>query len=332
MRVPGSRLELPSMTLPRINIALCFCVTALVFGSACSDDARPGILDSSVLGDSAPPRDSGSPTDGEVPGCPTGQHVCGGGCIDDLANDPDNGCRLGCGEACRPPANATAICTSTGACGFTCTPPATRTGDTCECVPQTCTEQGFDCGEQTDACGASLNCGACPGGTMCSAAGTCGCLPDDAESNDIRTDAHNIGTFDDADDPSMVFDTWTIAAADDVDWYQLSLRDGLDGGNPTITIDLTEIPAGANFDLAAYFQCESDPGDEDVTCNSGMTDNAVGQGCASASTGTTSEQVGLDVNCTGITSINDHGTVWIKVTPSMWSDSCAPYQIRVRVN
>ena len=45
------------------------------------------------------------------------------------------------------------------------------------CVPRTCAELQHSCGEVTDGCGATLSCGACPGGQVCEergAAAACG--------------------------------------------------------------------------------------------------------------------------------------------------------------
>jgi len=269
------------------------------------------------------------PDSGEF-SCPTGQHMCGAGCVDDLANEPANGCRLGCGETCPTPPLGVASCTPAGTCDFTCEPPAVRDGDTCGCTPTTCEAQSFECGEQTDGCGTPLDCGMCGGGSSCGMDGRCGCAADAGEDNENRFTAHDLGSFDDSDDSTMTFDAFALSAADDEDWFVVDIVDGTDGANPGIDVRLSGIPTGANFDLAVWFVCNESS--EDVTCSPGGPDSMIGMGCISADAGSADERVDLAVNCTGITTIDDSGTAYIRVTSSTWDNSCAPYTLTVLVD
>ena len=51
------------------------------------------------------------------------------------------------------------------------------TGDSggTSCTPKTCAELGYNCGMNGDGCGAALDCGACPSGQICGAAGYSRC-------------------------------------------------------------------------------------------------------------------------------------------------------------
>lgn len=295
----------------------------------CGDDGGVGVLDSSVVDTSMSMPDSMvMPDTGEL-SCPTGRHLCGAGCVDDLANDPGNGCRLGCGEACDTPALGVASCTTAGTCDFTCEPPSSRVGDTCACTAMTCEEQGLECGAQTDGCGMDLDCGACPGSSTCGSDGTCGCEADAGEPNENRFQAHALGSFDDSDGTTMVFDTYALSTSDDEDWFVIDIVDGTDFSNPDIDVTLSDIPAGANFDLAVWFVC--DDSTEDVTCSPGGPDSMVGAGCISSDAGSSDERVRLAVNCTGITTIDESGTAYVRITSRTWDNSCAPYTLTVLV-
>jgi hypothetical protein len=175
----------------------------------------------------------------------------------------------------------------------------------------------------------SLDCGTCEGGGSCTD-GRCGCVADSAEVNDDRATAHSLGMWTDSSGPMMTFDTFAISSDMDEDWFALDVVDGTDGANPDIDVTLYGIPAGSNYDLQVWFVCGAS--DEEVTCNAGMPDNMIGQGCASASSGTTSETVRLAVNCTGVFTSDDSGTAYVRVTPSAWASSCAPYSLDVHVH
>ena len=56
-----------------------------------------------------------------------------------------------------------------------------------ECVPRTCSDLGYECGDWLE-CGSPLNCGTCTGGLQCSA-GVCAVAP---VCNDVDGDGYNI--------------------------------------------------------------------------------------------------------------------------------------------
>lgn len=297
----------------------------------------------SGTGDAGTPRrDSGSRGDGgDVPGedggrprrdggssttCDTGQHACGGGCIDDLANDPANGCRLGCGEACPAPPSGMVSCSAEGTCAFTCTPPFHPVGDSCECAPFTCEDMGWTCGAPDDGCGTPLDCGTCATGTCID--GTCACMPDGHEADDSSTTAPSYGSFDDAaDPPDTVLSDHTLDDARDLDWMRFSITDGTDLSNPTLTVTLDQIPIGSDYDLSAFYVCSG--GTDASTCSTGTADNEVGRGCTSAGTGA-SETVVVATECDHL-STDDSGTLYVRVRSATWGSTCDPYRVTLRV-
>ncbi len=256
--------------------------------------------------------------------CRTGQHVCGGGCVDDLPNEPENGCRTGCGEACDVPTGGVATCDADGACALGCERPFVLIDGTCVCEPRTCSDLGAECGAPDDGCGSPLDCGSCSGGAVC-LMGSCGCMPDDQEPNERRsTLTSSVGGG--AEGWSMVYPDWSLHDADDEDWYRFDVTDGGFNGNPAITVTLDRIPTGSDYTLAIYYVCDS--GGDDSTCN-GMTDNSVGHGCIAGLSGTTSETLLLETECSG--TIDEDGTLYVRVTSATWGGSCEPYRLSVDI-
>lgn len=251
--------------------------------------------------------------DAGPPGCPSGQHRCGGGCIEDRPNVPEEGCRLGCGEPCPVLEGDTATCTEDGMC------------DVLSCTPATCETLGAMCGDQDDGCGGTVSCGTCEGGTECTD-GMCGCTEDAGEPNDARTVPHTLPDFTDAPDTSMTFDAFNVSDAADEDWYFFHVADDFDGGNPQIRVTLDGIPTGSNYDLGVWYVCDS--GGDGTSCSAGAPDNMIGRGCISESSGTTSETVELDTNCSGS---GDDGNVYVRVIPRTWMAACTPYTLSVSV-
>src|SRR6478736_9709301 len=104
-------------------------LASLVAGCPSTDPGPPtedaghhdaGASDTGPMADTGPRADTGPAMHDASVHCAAGQHACGAGCITDQANDPANGCRLGCGAACPTPTMGTASCTSAGTCDFTC--------------------------------------------------------------------------------------------------------------------------------------------------------------------------------------------------------------------
>jgi hypothetical protein len=246
----------------------------------------------------------------------------------DLANDPANGCRLGCGEACPAPPAGMTSCSPAGTCDFACTPPFVRMGTMCVCTPRTCASMGYECGAPDDGCGTTLDCGSC-GTTGTCIDGTCACMPDAAEENDGSSSATMLASYDDsADPPPGVFQDYNIDVATDVDWMRFAITDGTDFGNPQITVALDRIPTGADYALSAFYVCADDP--DSTTCAMGTVDNELGHGCTAVDSSAT-ETVELATDCDDLLSSDDSGTLYVRVRPVTWGGSCAAYRVTVSV-
>ena len=269
---------------------------ALALGCACAGNMD---TDSGTVEDSAVVLDGGG-------GCPTGQHRCGGGCVTDQANDPAIGCRLGCGEACPTPPGGVAACNADGMCNS-------------DCEPLSCVELGHACGMPDDGCGATLSCGTCEGSSMC-IAGECSCDLDSHEPNESAASVTTpLATMDDSDDETMTFGDLTMHASSDEDFYLIRVLDGTDLNNPDIEVTLDSIPAGEDYELAVYFECDA-----------GTTSSCGGPGtpCTDSRALTAPETVAFGVNCDGIT---EDGDLFIRVRALTWERACSPYQLTVTV-
>lgn len=318
------------------------CLVMGPFGCASADPGPgPGTDAGRVdggAGDTGPPSDSGPRTDGGPRrdagpvgrdgsvACPGGQHACGAGCITDQPNDPANGCRFGCGEACPTPTMGVAACTSGGACDFSCPLPFHRVGDTCTCAPTTCLAMGYECGSPDDGCGAPLDCGMCSPGAMC-LSGTCGCPPDTHENNDSNAVATPEPELTDSADPNVTLSDFTIDHEGDVDWIRFHVVDAFDGGNPHLTVRLYNIPTGSDFDLGVWYVC--DGGGDASACSVGTQNNMIGRGCISSHTGIAEENVDLPTDCGFLA--NADGLMFIRVSAPTFGASCMPYALDVRV-
>lgn len=291
-------------------------------------------LDAAGARDGGPaPEDSGR-TDET---CPDGEHRCDDQCIDDLPNDPANGCSAVCGEpaACPAPEGGRATCTLAGSCTFNCMAPYERRDDNCVCVPRTCDSLGFECGEGDDGCGGPLDCGTCDEeAAVCSEDNVCFCESDDGEPNQNRLQADGaepLATLRDNPDADR---SWTIhnfhSVDDNEDWFRINIDDrGLAGGAPPdITVDLTGIPEGSDYDLRAYFTCNE--GENDTDCDLGIADNELGRGCASTNDGSDDERVVVDAKC-GRELAGDDGVLYVRIQNVGGVAACAPYTLRVRV-
>ncbi len=280
--------------------------------------------------DTGPRPDTGPVAHDASVTCPTGQHACGAGCITDQPNDPAHGCRLGCGEGCPTPSSGIPACSTDGTCDFTCPSPFHRTGDTCTCMPRSCTDMGYMCGAPDNGCGTPLNCGTCASGAMCNG-GVCGCLPDTHEPNDSNAVATHEPEVADNNDPSITLSDFTIDHMGDVDWIQYHVVDGFDGGDPHVTVRLYNIPSGSDYDLGVWYACDNH--DDNSSCTTGTSNNMIGHGCISSHTGITEENVDLPSDCGSTVFVpNDaSGNLFIRVTAPTFNGSCMPYALDVRV-
>lgn len=320
-----------------MNMRATYIFTLVCILSACSDTV-PSTGDGSVDGGLTDAARDGMTLDmardmGRT--CNTGEHLCGTTCTADHANTPDVGCRLGCSDAClAPPAHAVGSCSEAGACDFVCSGDVsstdndnwTRDGDHCTCAPVSCTTMGAVCGTPDDGCGMPLNCGTCGASSMCMA-GQCICDADGAEPNETLGTPHAIGDFNDS--PGVTMDlSFNISSATDTDWFSASVSDAGFDGNPIVEVSLDGIPSGSNYDLAAYYACDSH-GDSS-TCDSGATDNTIGHGCVSASGGSLGEAVVINTECDGTST--DDGTLFIHVSAPAWVNTCASYALHIDVH
>jgi len=141
--------------------------------------------------------------------CPLGPGA-GGFCVATISNEVDGGfgidagmVKSSCPNTCNPcggnSCSDSYICCplirrnkQAGACvpGPTCPLP--------QCDPETCADQGFDCGSQTDGCddGITLDCGTCTSPKVCGGGGppgVCAVPPDGAVMYDAGVDAGFCG-------------------------------------------------------------------------------------------------------------------------------------------
>lgn len=290
---------------------------------ACADGGG-GVTDGGVMpGDSGPPLEAGPTTDAGPTDCPSGQHACGAGCIDDLENVPENGCRSGCGEPCPTPPDGMASCDAAGECTVGCTLPYRLEGGMCVCEPRTCEDWGHTCGAPDDGCGMGLDCGSCLGDGTC-VDGMCSCPEGAEEPNDTRFMAPIIASMTDAPDSNEVFTTFSIDAMDDEDWFEVTVADNFDAGNPQITVTLRRIPGGDDYDLVAYYIC--DAGGDSTSCTRGIPDNMIGRGCGSATSGTESVELATECSTT-----DEAGTLLIHISPAGFTGTCGNYELEVDV-
>ncbi len=291
-----------------------------------NDDASTDQSDGGTAHDAGTRRDAG----GGPTTCSSGQHACGAGCIDNLPNMPENGCKLGCGEPCPTPPDGSAACDADGQCTFDCPAPFHQDGTMCVCTPSTCDDIGYMCGAPDNGCGTPLDCGACADGGVCTD-GACACPQDAQERNESSDAAAALGDLSDSPVSDVTFDMLTIDTADDEDWFSFQVADNLDcctSTNPDITVTLDRIPDGSNYDLAAYYICSATR-DNQTSCGSGAPDAMIGAGCSSSASGTTIETVLLNTECGGTT--NENGTLLVHVHPTGFGGSCQPYRLHVHV-
>ena len=317
-----------SSPLPLVLLSLLGSAPGCADGGGGSGDTGGIRMDGGIPGDApgSDARTDGGRRDGGSTSCPSGEHACGTGCIADLPNEPGNGCRLGCGEGCVAPAMGTPSCSASGTCDFTCPTPFRREGDACVCAPSTCIDLGFECGAPDDGCGMPLDCGSCGSGTC--VMGHCGCAADSHEPNDGNSTASVFpGDFSDASDPDITISGYNLDEMGDTDWIRLHVVDGFDGGNPRMTVTLDNVPVGADYDLAAFYDCDS--GGENGSCNSGTPDSFVGRGCVNNTVGAGISSVEIASDCTGL-GIDDDGTLYIRVTARTF-EGCGDYRLQVNI-
>ena len=106
----------------------------------------------------------------------------------------------------------------------------------------------------------------------------------------------------------------------------MRVADDFDAGNPQITVTLSTIPSGDDYDLVAYFVCDS--GGDATSCTSGTPDNSIGRGCASSVPGAATERVALSTECSGT---DEGGSLYLHVSAPTFGETCASYTLEVDV-
>jgi hypothetical protein len=142
-----------------------------------------------------------------------------------------------------------------------------------------------------------------------------------------------LGEFGDRGSDSEVYRIYTIDSRTDIDWFQVVVTDETDvlpPYNPEITLTLGNIPAGADYDLGAWFLCGSGGG-EALECENGRADGLGGDlhGCVSERRDAGTETVKFQTSCDGI---DDSGTLLIRVIARTYTGVCEPYELTFDLN
>jgi len=165
---------------------------------------------------------------------------------------------------------------------------------------------------------------ACTTGDTCRPDGTCAGTPmtDSREPNDTRAAARNLGSISDRDSYPYATFTANLYPDGDEDWYRYYISDDV-FGLIYPRVGLSNIPAGSDYDLCAYFQCPS--GSTSASCETGTYSTFEGlPGCCSRAAGAASESVRLNPDCSGS---DDSGTVYVRVWRYSGTPTCASYTL-----
>ncbi len=301
---------------------------------ACSDDAAPSPAANTAGGAGG--------TNGEGAGA-------GGSETAGAAGTPAAGAAGNAGGKSDGPSLGTADCDT--CLGTECGEARTACAGDADCV--TCVNEGDDAAchasdethERADAvlscqgkaCKAS--CFGATGGDACKGKisgdcgtcleGACSCTPDANEPNDTASTPHSLGTYNDADDDEMSFTDSSVHSMADGDWFSFNVVDGLDGGDPRITVTLDSIPTGSNYDMELFFACG--PGGDSSTVDdcTAYTDGAGHNGCASRNSGVTREIATIIAHCS---STDEDGVALVHVIPAAWVNTCNNYSLNVYVH
>lgn len=174
------------------------------------------------------------------------------------------------------------------------------------CVPRTCESIMYSCGTPDDGCGSPLYCGDCRDGIECHL-GECICPPDPHEPG-FSVETPRIGTLID-DENTVILTHGMISANTDIDTYEFVVEDTGIGGNPRLTIKVTQGTAGAIITSVIY------------TCQAGGTSSVIAY---DASTGT------VETECNGS---EEDGVLQVSIAKRTEStEECVPYEFQVTVS
>lgn len=284
----------------------------LVFGCSdgpgdmdAGDDSDAGGMDAGEMdagADDAGADDAGGPTDAGASdaggGCPMGQHMCPGGCVDDNPNDPAMGCRLGCGDPCMAPTGGTAACGTDGMCVGECTPPGILEGDRC--------------------CGGALECSAGVNFLLA-------CPMPSEEPNDDNLTARLVGTYDDEAASAEGIGNLALPMGD-VDFFRFNVTDSCCSLNTRVEVGVEASVADA-VELAAWVTC--DAGTDSHTCD-GTSDTTNGFGCRTIATGSplATGRLEFNLDCSGTT--DEGASVLVRVQPTASATMCLDYELTWR--
>lgn len=290
------------------------------------------------LPDAGPPTDSsfvssctsaadGTSCEADRNGCTEGDHCEGGVCVPGAPADCDDG--MNCTtDRCMATSFtsytcmnevATAVCTIDGTCY---SDGMTNPASSCQRCASSMSMSSW-----TVTAGAGCDDGdSCTSGDMCMADGTCAGSGggDMYEANDTRTGGRMLGSISDGDSFPAGTLMPTLYPGGDEDWFIFHDSDDF-GSSIFPRVDLSGIPAGQDYDLCAYYDCDGDPllG---MGCPSGTASSRDGlSGCCSAASGNANESVRLDPDCDPT---DDSGTVYVRVFRFSGTPVCGAYTLR----
>ena len=258
--------------------------------------------------------------------------------------------------------NGSGSCTSGGACydGLSCTNDICNPSVGCSyptasgkckindaCYSNGDTQPGnvcYKCNTSTTQSGWSYNNGAsCNDGNSCTSGDTCAsgtCAgtanTDGYEGNNsvgaAKSLPYNFGDGDGWPDDARST-TANLYPSGDEDWFKYRVSDNTNVYQPHPTVELSAIPAGMNYNLCVYWQCD-DPGDgQSASCEQGSSTATVNgmPGCCSAASGSSTEIVELKPDCPngGTFSADDEtGTAFVRVYRVSGTWTCSNYSLK----
>lgn len=162
------------------------------------------------------------------------------------------------------------------------------------------------------------------------------CVPDPNEPNEAPSTPTSLGQIHDDDEPiggqatnampMKVDKTFSMHAANDVDWFTVDVLDTGINGNPNLRVIVSD-----GFEATAFWTCSTGKA-EPVVCGLGtpVTDDpdlaGAGRGCTTAK-GSASPQLTMKIECTGTST--DNGSLRVRVKRLAPKDACERYRLTV---